>query len=64
MSKPLTAERLRKTNIYAGVLHLAQMAAVLALSSDFSLPINATYMSAHQEAHMLPQSHYLKHQLD
>ena len=45
MSKPLTAERLRKTNIYAGVLHLAQMAAVLALSSDFSLPINATYMS-------------------
>ena len=45
MSKPLTAERLRKTNIYAGVLHLAQMAAVLALSSDFSLPITATYMS-------------------
>jgi len=45
MSKPLTAERLRKTNIYAGVLHLAQMAAVLALSSDFSLPVTATYMS-------------------
>jgi len=45
MSKPLTVERLRKTNIYAGVLHLAQMAAVLALSSDFSLPVTATYMS-------------------
>jgi hypothetical protein len=45
MSKPLTPERLRKTNIYAGVLHLAQMAAVLALSSDFSLPVTATYMS-------------------
>ena len=45
MSKPLTAQRLRKTNIYAGVLHLAQMAAVLALSSDFSLPVTATYMS-------------------
>ena len=45
MSKPLTVERLRKTNIYAGILHLAQMAAVLALSSDFSLPITATYMS-------------------
>ena len=45
MSKPLTVERLRKTNIYAGLLHLAQMIAVLALSSDFSLPINATYMS-------------------
>ena len=45
MSKPLTVERLRKTNIYAGLLHLAQMIAVLALSSDFSLPITATYMS-------------------
>ena len=45
MSKPLTVEGLRKTNIYAGILHLAQMAAVLALSSDFSLPITATYMS-------------------
>ena len=29
MSKPLTAERLRKNNILAGVLHLAQMAAVV-----------------------------------
>ena len=45
MKKPLTPERLRKTNIYAGVLHLAQMAVVLALSSDFSLPVTATYMS-------------------
>jgi uncharacterized protein YggE len=45
MSKPLTVERLRKTNIYAGLLHLVQMIAVLALSSDFSLPITATYMS-------------------
>jgi len=45
MSKPLTAQRLRKTNIYAGILHFVQMAAVLALSSDFSLPVTATYMS-------------------
>jgi hypothetical protein len=45
MSKPITATSLRKVNIYAGVLHLAQMIAVLALSSDFSLPITATYMS-------------------
>ena len=45
MSKPITATSLRKVNIYAGVLHLAQMIAVLALSSDFTLPINATYMS-------------------
>ena len=45
MSKPLTVERLRKTNIYAGILHLVQMAAVLALSNDFALPVTATYMS-------------------
>ena len=45
MSKPLTVERLRKTNIYAGILHLVQMMAVLALSNDFALPVTATYMS-------------------
>ena len=45
MSKPITAQSLRKVNLFAGVLHLAQMVAVLALSNDFSLPINATYMS-------------------
>ena len=45
MSKPITAQSLRKVNLFAGILHLAQMAAVLALSNDFSLPINATYMS-------------------
>ena len=37
--------RLRKVNILAGILHLTQMAAVLALSSDFALPVTATYMS-------------------
>lgn len=36
---------LRKINVIAGLLHLVQMAAVLALSNDFALPINATYMS-------------------
>ena len=45
MSKPITTDRLRKVNVLAGILHLVQMVAVLALSSDFSLPINATYMS-------------------
>ncbi len=45
MSKPITTNRLRKVNVFAGILHLVQMVAVLALSSDFSLPINATYMS-------------------
>ena len=37
--------RLRKVNILAGILHLVQMAAVLALSSDFALPVTATYMA-------------------
>ena len=45
MSKPLTAERLRRANILAGILHLSQMLVVLALSNDFSLPITATYMA-------------------
>ncbi|MSX26004.1 MAG: hypothetical protein F2657_06395 [Actinobacteria bacterium] len=45
MSKELTMARLRKVNILAGILHLTQMAAVLALSSDFALPVTATYMS-------------------
>jgi hypothetical protein len=45
MKKEITPNSLRKVNIYAGVLHLVQMIAVLLLSSDFTLPINATYMS-------------------
>ena len=45
MSKEITAQSLRKVNLFAGLLHLAQMLAVLALSNDFSLPVNATYMS-------------------
>jgi len=45
MSKPITSQGLRKLNILAGILHLAQMATVLALSSDFSLPVTATYMA-------------------
>ena len=45
MAKTVNMSGLRRINIIAGILHLAQMAAVLALSSDFTLPINATYMS-------------------
>ena len=45
MAKEITSSSLRRINIIAGVLHLAQMAAVLALSSDFTLPITARYMS-------------------
>ena len=45
MKKEITPSSLRKVNIYAGVLHFVQMVAVLLLSNDFTLPINATYMS-------------------
>ena len=45
MRKEITAQSLRKINIYAGLLHTVQMLAVLFLSNDFKLPINATYMS-------------------
>ena len=45
MKKEITPVSLRKLNIYAGLLHLVQMLAVLFLSNDFKLPINATYMS-------------------
>jgi hypothetical protein len=44
MSK-LTIPSLRRFNLIAGVVHLLQMAAVLALSTDFSLPVTATYMA-------------------
>jgi len=44
MSK-LTIPSLRRFNLIAGVVHLLQMAAVLALSTDFSLPVTATYMT-------------------
>lgn len=40
-----TSTGLRKFNLIAGVVHLAQMIAVLALSSDFGLPVTATYMA-------------------
>ncbi len=45
MKKTITAQSLRKTNLLAAFLHLAQMIAVLTLSNGFSLPITATYMS-------------------
>ena len=45
MTKEITDRGLRRINLFAGVLHFAQMVAVLALSSDFTLPITARYMS-------------------
>lgn len=43
--KTITFHKLRRFNVIAGALHLLQMVVVLALSNDFSLPINATYMA-------------------
>ena len=45
MSKEINTSKLRRANIIAGVLHLAQMIVVLALSNDFTLPIVARYMA-------------------
>lgn len=41
----LTIPGLRRFNVIAGILHLVQMSAVIALSTDFSLPVTATYMA-------------------
>jgi len=38
-------QKLRKLNIFAGVLHLASLIAILALATDVSLPVRATYLS-------------------
>ena len=45
MTKEINNSKLRRYNIIAGVFHLLQMVAVLALSNDFTLPIVARYMS-------------------
>ncbi|MFM7082396.1 MAG: hypothetical protein ACKOYI_10665 [Actinomycetota bacterium] len=38
-------QKLRTLNIFAGALHLASLIAILALSTDVSLPVRATYLS-------------------
>lgn len=45
MSKEVTTQKLRRSNLIAGVLHLAQMVLVLTLANDFTLPIVARYMA-------------------
>lgn len=38
-------QKLKRFNIFAGLLHLASLMLVIALSNDFSLPVTATYQS-------------------
>ena len=47
MEAPMDPEisKLRKLNLAAGFLHLASLAAILLLSNDASLPVNATYLT-------------------
>lgn len=45
MSRDISTKKLRRFNVIAGVLHFAQMCAVLSLTNDFSLPVVARYMS-------------------
>lgn len=44
MGKLITAKSLRKYNIFAGFLHLAQAIAVLVLSKDFLIPISGSFL--------------------
>lgn len=39
------ARRLRRDNVVAGIIHLAQAAAVLWLATDFALPVTASYLA-------------------
>ena len=45
MAKEINAQKIRNYNLIAGLVHFAQMAVVIALANDFSLPIVARYMS-------------------
>mgnify|MGYP000367243035 CR=1 FL=1 len=45
MPKEVNNSTIRRYNLIAGVFHLVQMAAVIALANDFSLPIVARYMA-------------------
>ena len=47
MEAPMEPEisKLRQLNLAAGFLHLASLAAILLLSNDASLPVNATYLT-------------------
>ncbi len=38
-------KKLRTWNIFAGMLHLISLVAIVVLSNDFSLPVTATYMT-------------------
>ena len=40
-----TGDRLRIYNLIVGIVHLAQAAAIFALSNDFSLPVTASFMT-------------------
>lgn len=44
MVKAITPQRLRRYNLIAGFLHLAQAIAVVALSREFLLPITGNYL--------------------
>ena len=48
--------RLRRLNIGAGILHTVSFLAILLLSNNFSLPVNATYLTdAQSDARYVPR---------
>jgi hypothetical protein len=41
----MSSLRLRRPNLVAGAVHAAQAVAIVVLANDFSLPVNATYLT-------------------
>lgn len=53
MGKKITTQSLRRYNVFAGFLHLAQGIAVLVLSKSFLLPISGNYLQFNPVAQSL-----------
>lgn len=49
----VTLSSLKKRNVYAGLLHLAQGLIVLLIASDFSLPVTTDYLSFNEATQSL-----------
>lgn len=53
MSKPITPARLKRLNLIAGCLHLAQGILVLILSKNFAIPVSGNYLAFNQSSQSL-----------
>lgn len=53
MAKTITANQLKKLNLWAGLLHLAQGILVLVLSKAFTIPVSGSYLAFNQKTQSL-----------